>query len=172
MKTEIQVALIGIGAAIIGGLCSSFVSIWLNQKQLSFSYDRLRLEILEKRMNKLEATWKIINETSADLRDPNLSSVQIRSRCADMFIAQAGAFLSIAHYFPQELNDDLTKSRQEINKLVLEAKTGMPPADLETYQRVFGSIQPLQKRMFEAMSNELSTINKEIVSLTILKNKE
>ena len=170
MKTEMQIALLGIGAAIIGGLFSAGVTVWLNQKQLSMSYNRLRLEILGQRMEKLEAAWKNMNELSADLKDPSLSPIQIRSRCADMFMAQAGTFLSVAHYFPQELRSDVSSLRSAIDQLVLEAKTGHPPADEETYRRVFGAMQPLQKRMFEAMSEELRALNKEIVSLTMLNN--
>jgi len=170
MKTEMQIALLGIGAAIIGGLFSAGVTVWLNQKQLSMSYNRLRLEILGQRMEKLEAAWKNMNELSADLKDPSLSPIQIRSRCADMFMAQAGTFLSVAHYFPQELRSDVSSLRSAIDQLVLEAKTGHPPADEETYRRVFGAMQPLQKRMFEAMSEELSALNREIASLTMLNN--
>jgi hypothetical protein len=161
MSTEMTIALIG----VCGTLAGVFTGAWTTRKQLSLSYDTLTLEVFQKRMDKLEAVFHDISSMSIDLADPKLTPDQIRSRAIDMFVKQVTAFKPCMHYFPKQLEDDLTGLHGDINRCIAETKLGGPP-DEDRYRRVCAAIPVCQKRMLDGIPEELRALQTRISRLT------
>ena len=49
---------------------------------------------------------------------------QILSRFTDMFLSRVGLFMTAAHHFPQDLEEELRLLSNEVNGYIFAAKTG------------------------------------------------
>ena len=164
MKTEILVAWITVIGGLAGVILGLLFGAWTVRRQLSLSYDTLKLELLQKKLERLEAVFEEVSKVSIDLGDPKLAPEQIRSRAIDMFVRQVGAFKLCMHYFPKQLEEDLTGLHADINHCIVEAKMSGSVDEVRA-GRVVAAIPVLQKKMLAAISEELRIVQAEISRL-------
>jgi hypothetical protein len=165
MSPELIAALYGVGGTIIGALIGAGISIRLNQQQLSASFKKQKLDLLHSQIARLQAALNQVQEPTADVNAPNLTSEQIRSKLTDMFLKRAGLFLTFSYLFPQELEDEVTSVRSMVNQFIYQAKIGNKIDENHSKQCV-KKMQLLDHEILAMIRKKLRAMNSEFERLT------
>lgn len=164
---EVIVAAIGAGAALIGAIVGGAVSFLATKANLKATSRQIEIDHLRRIESHLESflqKWEsmIVDVSGAMNRDP------IISRFIGRFLSRVGLFMTIAHHFPRELEEELSSLSKEVNGYILTAKTG-GAVDQYISERAIQRMETLDTELPQAIREKLRQIQSAIAAL--LKNK-
>jgi hypothetical protein len=126
IKTEIIVALFGLGGTVLGALIGAVVSAITAKQQVGLSLKQLKVEMIQSQILLLRNVLSSISSVEVDVSDPSLTIDQIHSRSIDSFLRRAKLFMDIAYLFPSEFEERTSQICKEINQCIYRAKTSQP----------------------------------------------
>ena len=165
MKDELKVAIVSLLATMIGVVIGAGVSVWITTQQLSLSYERHELEILQGQITHLQNTLGQISGLTIDVSDENLTSDQIRSRAIDTFLQRARIFLSFSYLFPKEFEDKVIRLSAELNKFIYQAKMHQP-IDETAAHSTFTQISVIENEIEKLIRARLRMLQSELDRIT------
>lgn len=163
MSIEVIVAVIGAGAALIGTIVGSAVSIFATKAQLKTASRQIEVDQLRKIESSLESLIQKWTSMKIDVSGP-MHIDQIISRSTDIFLSRVGLFMTVAHHFPQELEEELSLLSGELNGYIFAAKTGGIIDDVSANKAV-QRMQKLDVEVPQMVRDRLRLIQSEISAL-------
>lgn len=165
MKTEVTVALFGLGGTVLGALIGAVVSAVTARQQAQLSLNQLRLEMIKSQISVLENTLSSISSVIIDVSDSSLTNDQIHSRGIDSFLTRARLFMNISYLFPVELEAHISGLCQEIEKCIYLAKTGSPK-DEASSRALVAQIPTVEKEIDKQIRERMSFLHSELSKVT------
>jgi hypothetical protein len=163
MCTEITVAVIGAAAALIGAIVGGAVSIRVTKAQLRSASRQLEIDQLRRMENSLESLLQKWTDMKMDVSG-TVTTEQILSRFTDIFLSRVQLFMTAAHHFPQELEEELNLLSSELNGFIFAAKTGGSIAN-DAAQQAVRKMQKLDTEAPQKIREKLRRIHIEISAL-------
>ena len=160
MSIEVIVAVIGAGAALIGTIVGGAISLFATKAQLKAASRQIEVDQLRRTESSLEALLKEWTSIKVDVRGP-VNTEQILSRFTDMFLSRVQVFMAAAHYFPQDLEDELRSLSNEVNQYILASKTG-GTVDNDSAQEAVRRMQKLDAEVPQRIREKLRQIQKDV----------
>jgi hypothetical protein len=161
MKTEITVALFGLGGTVLGALIGAVVSAVTARQQAKLSAKQLRLEMIKSQLSVLGSTLSSISSLTIDVSAPSLTMDQIGSRGIDNFLERARLFMNISYLFPVELEARISRLCNEIEECIYLAKTGIP-IDEALSRSLIGQISEVEKEMAMHIRERMRALHSEL----------
>lgn len=167
MSMEVIVAVVGAGAALIGTMVGGVVSIFATKAQLKSANRQIEVEQLRRIESSLELLLQKWTSMKVDVSG-GVSTDQILSRYTDMFLSRVGLFMTVAHHFPQNLEEELNSLSNELNGYIIAAKTG-GSVNNASAQEAFHKMQKQDAEVPKKIREKLRWIQSEISKL--MQNK-
>jgi hypothetical protein len=167
MSIDVIVAVVGAGAALIGTMVGGVVSIFATKAQLKSASRQIEVDQLRRIESSLESLLQKWTSMKVDVIGP-VNTDQILSRFTDMFLSRVGLFMTAAHHFPQDLEEELNSLSNELNGYIFAAKTG-GSVDNGSAQEAVRKMQKLDAEVPQRIREKLRRIQTEISDL--LQNK-
>jgi len=161
MKTEVTVALFGLGGTVLGALIGAVVSAVTARQQAQLSLKQLRLEMIKSQLSVLENTLSSISSITIDVRDSSLTNDEIHSRGIDSFLARAKLFKSVSYLFPVELGARISNLCQKIEKCIYLGKTGSA-IDEELSRALIAQIPTVEKEIDKQIQERMRSLHSEL----------
>jgi len=165
MKTEVTVALFGLGGTVLGALIGAVVSAVTARQQAQLSLKQLRLEMIMSQISVLQNTLSSISSVTIDVRDSSLTNDQIHSRGIDSFLTRAKLFKNISYLFPVELEAHISRLCQEIEKCIYLAKTGSA-IDEASSRALVAQIPTVEKEIDKQIRERMRSLHSELSMVT------
>lgn len=163
MCTEITVAVIGAGAALIGAVVGGAVSISVTKAQLRSASRQIEVDQLRRKETSLEVLLQKWTSMSIDVGG-SVNADQILSRFTDTFLSRVQLFMTAAHHFPQNLEEELNSLSSELNGYIFAAKTGSN-VDNDSAQEAVHKMQKLDNEVPQRIREKLRRIQSDISDL-------
>lgn len=160
MSIEVIVAVIGAGAALIGTIVGGAVSLFATKAQLKAASRQIEVDQLRRTESSLEALLQEWTSMKVDVSGP-VKTDQILSRFTDMFLARVGLFMAAAHYFPQNLEGELSSLSNELNRYIFTSKTG-GSVDNDSAQEAVRRMQKLDAEVPQRIREKLRQIQNDV----------
>jgi hypothetical protein len=161
MKTEITVALFGLGGTVLGALIGAVVSAITARQQASLSLKQLKLEMLKNQISILGNALSSISSVGVDVSDLSLTVDQIYSRYIDRFLECAKLFMNISYLFPNEFEARISNLCEEINQCIFLVKTGHA-IDEALSRTLIDSIRAVEEEMDRQIRGKLRSLHSEL----------
>lgn len=123
MSIEVSTALIGALSALFGAIVGAFASICTTKIQLKATRCQIELDQLRKVESRIETFLQQWNDMMVDASGPVTLDL-LASRFTDRFLRRTQLFMGVAHYFPQNLEQNFSSLSKEINTYISTVKTG------------------------------------------------
>jgi len=163
MSIEVTVAVIGSGAALIGTMVGGIISIFVTKAQLKSASRQLEVDQLRRIENSLESLLQKWTSMKVDVTGP-VNTDQILSRFTDLFLSRTQLFMTAAHHFPQDLEEELNSLSSEVNGYIFAAKTG-GSIDNDSAREAVRRMQRLDTEIPQRIREKLRRIQSDISSL-------
>jgi gas vesicle protein len=165
MKSEVTIALFGLGGTVLGALIGAVVSAVTARQQAQMSLKQLRLETLRSEISELKNALSSISSVTIDVSDSSLTSDQIMSRSIDSFLRRATLFKNISYLFPVELEDLISRISEEINRNIFLAKTGIAIDELSS-RTLVNQIPTVEKEIDRQIRERMRSLHSELSMVT------
>jgi hypothetical protein len=163
MSIEVIVALVGAGSALIGAIVGGAVSVFSTKAQLKVVSRQVEIDQLRRLESSLESLLQKWMSMKMDVTGP-VNTDQVLSRFTDMFISRVGLFMTAAHHFPQELEEEMTSLSNEVNGYIFSAKTG-GVIDDDAAKEAVHKMQKLDAEVPQRIRERLRIIQNEVSAL-------
>lgn len=160
MSIEVIVAVIGAGAALVGTIVGGVISLFATKAQLKAASRQIEVDQLRRKEDSLEALLQEWMSMKVDVSG-SVNTDQILSRFTDMFLSRVQLFMASAHYFPQDLEDELSSLSNELNQYIFASKTG-DSVDNDSTQKAVLSMQKLDKEVPQRIREKLRHIQNNV----------
>jgi hypothetical protein len=170
MKTEVTVALFGLGGTVLGALIGAVVSSVTARQQAQLSRKQLRLEMLKSQITVLENALSSISSVTIDVNDPSLTIDQINSRSIDSFLRRTMLFMNISYLFPVEFETHISRQCEEINNCIYLAKTGSA-IDEASSRSLVNQIPAVEKEIDRQIRERLRSLHSELSILLFSRRR-
>lgn len=160
MSIEVLVAIIGAGSALIGTIIGGTISLFATKAQLKAVRRQVEVDQLRRMEGSLEALLQEWMSMKVDVSGP-INADQILSRFTDIFLSRVQLFMAAAHYFPQDLEDELSSLSNELNQYIFASKTG-GSVDNDTAQKAVRRMQKLDKEVPQRIREKLRHIQNDV----------
>lgn len=170
MKTEVTVALFGLGGTVLGALIGGVVSSVTARQQAQLSLKQLRLEMLKSQISMLENALSTISSATIDVSDPSLTIDQIHSRSIDSFLRRTKLFMNISYLFPVEFETHISRLCDEINNCNYLAKTGSA-IDESSLRSLVTQIPAVEKEIDRQIRERMRSLHSELSILTFSRRR-
>jgi len=168
LEIEITVALIALGASVVGGLIGAGVSIWISKQQLTVSNRKQRLEVLDQQYKMLQNRYDAISKITYS-SNKNYSG-NVDTQQIDYFSNHLNEFLAISNHFPEDIENEFVSAKEKINKIQLDLFKNQKP-DFDEIRNLADKINKLDKKIEKLLRTKLRDYKNEIDKLTIQENE-
>ncbi|HEU5053171.1 MAG TPA: hypothetical protein VFT78_08660 [Hanamia sp.] len=165
MQVELKVAIIASIATFIVALINVIVSWNISRRQNSLELKKTRIELLENRRISVEKVRTELNKQILDIQNADISNPnQMIPKLVDNFQAKSTLFLSIGHFFPEDLNNKVNQLRDEIDENIIKSRKNIP-ISLSEVKRISDEMSKFDSEMQAAISKKLRDIENQIEGL-------
>jgi len=161
-----EIAFIGLLGVFVGTIISSIAAIVVAKWQLNMSFKNAKIDLLQKKIGKLEGLLLDFNSVKIDVQENEVLPQQMIGRAMMSFSEKVSYARQCFHYFSPELVSQLEGVTAEIGAVYFDGKTGIK-LDGEYVKALFTRIQEAEAGLRNEVSNNLNRWQRQVESLLI-----
>ncbi|MGR7814305.1 hypothetical protein [Lacinutrix undariae] len=167
METELIVVLVASLATLIVALINVIVSKGISSKQNAIGLKKTRIDLLENRRLTIEKVGSELKQISLNVKPSDIYNLAISGPIMiEYFRVKSSLFLSIGHFFKEEISLELESLRKEIDDNIMKT-ANLQPITNDDAKNVIDGISTLDKKIQKEISTKLREIEKNIEDLLI-----
>ncbi len=152
---------IGFLGVVIGAFVSFLATLIVSRKQNEVALKNIRIEILQKKISKVEVALNQISTVKMDIGTGEVLPQQMIGHAMLAFTEKVGISQQSHHYLSKDITENINNLSAKVGEIIYKGKTG-EELDVEQVKIIFKEVQEAEQALQTEIQNKLKTWQLEL----------